>query len=181
MRFIAIVALAGCGGDAPAGDVVAATSILLGAQTGMGPSPLDGLLGETIELEVQLVAPVIEHATVEACRWTVHTTEMPVAIASGEHAAIVQTEILDRLPAWDLRLALCDPASDSSVTLHADFEGLAVVAGCLALPASAQVRDGNGEPRWTDFTASACDATVYDELHGRLFSGRDFTMTFTHR
>jgi len=182
MRPIMVLAvLAGCGGGEPEGNIVASTTMVLGEQTGMGPSPLDGLLGEAIAFEVELVAPVITHETVEACRWTVHATEMPAAAATGPHAAIVQTEILDRLPAWDLRLALCERASDSSVTLHADFEGLAVIAGCLALPASAQVRDGDGNPRWTEFAGTACDATVYDQLHGRLFSARDFTMTFTRR
>ncbi len=170
----------GCGGatDEETGDVVASTTMTLGEQTGMGPSPLDVLLGESIGFDVDVAGATVTHETVETCRWTVHTSEMPLATGTGPNAELVQTGILDKLPAWDLKLALCDDASQSSVTLHADFEGLAVIAGCLELPAAAQVRDDHGDPRWTAFTATSCDATVYDQAHARLFLARGFTMQF---
>jgi hypothetical protein len=175
---IVIAAVVGCGGGESDGDIIAATTMVLGEQTGAGPSPLDPLLGRSIAFEVDVAAALITHATVESCRWTVHESDTPVASAMGGDAAFVQAEILDRLPAWDLTLALCEPANQSSVTLHADFEGLAVIAGCLELPASSQVRDGDGEPRWTDFTGARCEATVYDQLHGRLFTAHEVTMRF---
>jgi hypothetical protein len=173
--------LMGCGGDA-GGNMVASTKITLAEQSGMGPSPLDPLLGEAIELEVELAEAAIGYDTVETCKWTVHSSAAPIATATGVHAAIVQTEILDRLPDWNLRLALCDNPDQSTVTLLSDNgAGLAVTAGCLGLPPSAMVHDGDGHPRWTDFSANRCDGSVYDQLHGRLFTGRDFTMTFKHR
>jgi hypothetical protein len=175
---VALLVLVGCGGAGEQGEVVASTTMVLGEQTGIGPSPLDPLLGQSIGFDVEVANAVIAHATAEGCRWTVNTTEVPVATATGSNAALVQTEILDRLPAWDVKLALCDVAAQSSVTLHADFEGMAVIAGCLVVPASAQVRDGAGDPRWTDFTGASCQATVYDQLHGRLFTAHDVTMQF---
>ena len=169
----------GCGGaESMQGDIAVTTTLVIAEQTGMGPSPLDPLLGQSIEFEVTLAAAVVTHETVESCRVTLHTSDMPLETATGANAALVDSDILGRLPAWDLKLALCDPATQSSVTLHADFEGMAVIAGCLELPASAQVRDDDGEPRWTDFAGASCQATVYDESHGRLFTARDVTMRF---
>jgi hypothetical protein len=177
-RHAVVCLLAGCGGAAEVGSVRATASMVLAEQTGQGPSSLDVLLGQSIGFEVELADAIVTHDTVEACRWTVHTTEMPVATATGANAALVQTDILDRLPAWDLTLSVCAVATQSSVTLHADFPGMAVIAGCLAIPDSAQVTDEQGDPRWTSFTGMRCQASVYDQSHGRLFTASNVTMQF---
>lgn len=178
-RVVAALIVVGCGGEpVEQGDLIASTTMILSEQSGVGPSPLDGLLGRSISFEVRIADAVTTHAKVDSCRWTIDATEAPVAIASGADAELVQTGILDRLPAWDLELVLCEPASESSARLHADFEGLAVIAGCLELPVSAQVRDGDDQPRWTAFTGASCDATIYDQVHDRLFTAHDVTMVF---
>ena len=124
-----------------------------------------------------MTEPVTGHSTVEMCRWTTQDSAMPIRTATGATAATVQTQILDMLPAWNLRLALCDPADQSTVTIQSDNNaGLAVIVGCLELPTSAMARDGNGDPEFSDFTAAGCQATVYDQLHGRLFVSSEFSM-----
>ncbi|HEY5920550.1 MAG TPA: hypothetical protein VIV11_02715 [Kofleriaceae bacterium] len=177
---VSLLLLIGCGGDS-GGNVVASTSFTLSMMSGMGPSPLDPLYQQTIGFEVEMTAPVIGHSTVEMCRWTTQDSEMPIRTATGATASTVQTQILDMLPAWNVRLALCDPADQSTITLQSDNQaGLAVIVGCLQLPANAMARDGNGDPKWTDFTAAGCQATVYDQLHGRLFTSSEFSMKISN-
>lgn len=172
--------LVACGGGSD-GKLVASTTMTLSEMSGMGPSPLDPLYQQQIGFEVEFVAASPGHDTVETCKWSVEDTDMPVLTATGATAATVQSQILDILPVWNARLALCDMADQSTVTVQSDNQGgLAVIVGCLGVPASAQVRDGNGDPKWTSFTATACQATVYDQLHGRLFMAHDFSMTIRH-
>ena len=171
----------GCGGDDGGGSLVFTTSFPLTNVSGMGTSPLQPLLGQTISFEVELAAPTITHDTIDNCRTTVHWSAMPPRTASGATASTVQTEILDRLPDWDAKLELCADAASSSVVLHSDNQGgLAVIVGCLSVPAAAQQRDGAGDPVWSSFEASMCDATVYDQLNGPLFTSSGFTMTVSN-
>jgi len=172
--------VASCG--ASEGNLVVATSFVLGERSGAGPSQLDVLEGQSIAFEVELADAVIGHESAQACRHTVSTSEMAVTSATGAQANVVETEILEKTIAWDLRLVLCEPTTDSYVALHTEGPGgIAVVAGCATVPASAQQRDDAGDPRFSNFTATGCDGTVYDPGHDRVFMAHGFTMTITHR
>jgi hypothetical protein len=178
MRRLLIVVFAGCGGSTE-GNLVASTSFVLGERSGQGPSALDVLYGQQVALEVELAAAMLGHETSQGCRHTVSRSEMAIASATGAQASVVEAELLAKLPAWDLRLALCEPASDSALSLRAELDGLAVTVGCV--PPSAQLRDEADDPRFSNFTASDCDGSVYDYYHDRLFQAHAFTLTVTHR
>jgi hypothetical protein len=177
MRARALILLAACGGDGGDTSRVMAARFTLTEMSGAGPSPIDPVVGQPIDIEVSLVEPMTYSETVDTCRWTTDVVELPPRIARDATAALVQSEILDILPHWEARLALCDIASQSSVRLHSDNDmGLALTIGCITVPASAQLRDGAGNPMWSAFSASGCEAQVYDQAHGRLFTGRDFSL-----
>ncbi|HSD90929.1 MAG TPA: hypothetical protein VLB44_25570 [Kofleriaceae bacterium] len=173
-RVLWVVLVAGCGSD-PELRMSASMTVADGA--GSGTSPLDGLIGQTVAFEIDFLSPGTAFEMVDTCHRTSYSTEMPASTSSGATASIVQTEILEHLPAWNARLELCDPASLSSVTLMADNEaGLAVTVGCRDIPLSAQHRDGNGNPAWSTFSSTTCDGQIYDQLHARLFTGAAVTL-----
>ena len=175
------LAIAGvaCGSDPTNPDLTLSTTLTVTEATGNGTSPLEAIVNQPTTFTIDVVAPGIGHDTENTCRWTTLSVAMPTAIASGTNAALVQTEVLDRLPGYDVRLELCDPADLSSASLFADNQaGLGVTIGCKAVPSSAMVKDGHGDPLWTAFTASSCDASIYDQLRGRLYTAHDFSVTF---
>jgi hypothetical protein len=176
VRLSLLLLLVACGGSE--GDLIASTSFTISEMSGPGPSsPLDPLYQQVIAFDVEFVAPSTGHDMVDTCAVTAQDSEMPVRTATGETAEMVQNNILNILPVWTAKLALCDPADQSTATIESDNNGgLAVIIGCLGLPDSAMVHDG-AYPKWTDFTATKCQATVYDQLHSRLFMGHDFSMT----
>ena len=177
MRLILLTALAACHHPGP--ELVVSTSFVLMESSATGPSPLDPINGRTIAFEVVFDHADVAHMAVSGCHDTILTAHLPSTTATGETAPTVTTEILGILPDWDVTLSLCDVPTESSTTLHADnYAGLGVVIGCLDTPASAIQRDGASDPMWSSFTGSRCDATVYDQLHGDLFNGTNFTITF---
>src|SRR5262245_50079330 len=103
-----LLLLVACGGDE--GNLVASTSFTISEMSGAGPSPLVPLYQQVIGFDVELVAPSTGYDTADPCKVTVEDSEMPVLTATGATAEMVQTNILNLLPVWTAKLALCDPA-----------------------------------------------------------------------
>ena len=89
----------------------------------------------------------------------------------------MQTEILDMLAYWDVRLQLCT-TGESSVILHSEIPALNVAFGCFGIPPSAVQRNGDGYPQITSFTATRCDATILDVVNNRILGNDNFEVTF---
>lgn len=176
---VALLVLASCGGSGD--DLHVHTSFLVSAFGGTEASPLDPLVGQT--LDVDIVWPKADsHLGDDSDSAGCKTTALlgtSTKTAHGATAMLVQTEILDRLPDWDLRLQLCDPgAGQSSVTVEAVINELNLAFGCFGVPASAQQRSG-GYPLVTSFTAMQCTATILDVVDARPFGNQDFALTIT--
>jgi hypothetical protein len=178
MRAVGLlVLLSACGSTGP--DLTLTTQFTIAGITGAGMSPLDPLLGQTIDVEV-----VIDHANANhgdgndpaGCKTTVAYAGNAKRTARGSTSALVQREILDRLPDWDFRLQLCDSAS-SSFTAVAVINELNLAFGCNGIPASARARGADGSPELTSFTATQCRATILDVVNNRDLSNADFAMT----
>lgn len=171
---------AGCGG--PAGDdLTAHTSFVVTSAQGSTPSPLDPLADQTIEIDV--VWPTIQSNNGDGsdpagCKTTA-LFAASTRTAHGSSAGVVQTEILDRLPDWDVRLQLCDASGQSSIALEAVINELNLSFGCFGVPASAMKRNGGGFPIMTSFTATQCSATILDVVNVKVLSNPDFSIVFT--
>ena len=171
----ALLLLMACGSDTP---LVVTTTMTVTTVSGAGPSPLDPLDGQVLSIEITFTGAATGHDNQNGCIDTVSSTSTPVKVATGPTADLVQSGVLDILPEWDARLELCNPASSSTASLLSDNEaGLGLSFGCRDLPASA-IEIDNNHPVWTTFSATACDITLYDQLHARLFGGTNVKMTF---
>jgi len=172
-----LVFLAACSGSSNSG-FVASASFTITEQTGQGPSHLDVLVGQTITMDVSFESPSVGHALIGGCPTTGLGQSHAPTTATGESAAMVQTEILDYLPDWDLRLSVCDVISQSSIELASDNEmNTGFTLGCIGLPESAAVKDADNNPRFTSFTAPRCTFTILDADTNRVLAARDFSMT----
>ena len=170
----ALLAACSSGGS----SVVASTSFTITEQTGQGPSHLDGLNGQTITMEVTFDSPSVGHALIGGCPTTGLGQASATTSATGETAAMVQKEILDYLPDWDLRLSVCDDVSQSSIELAADNEmNTGFTLGCIGLPESATLKDGDNNPRFSSFTAPSCTFTILDADTNRVLAAHNFAMT----
>lgn len=157
------------------------TSFVVTEMSGNGPAPIDALYGKTIDFEI--VFPKVDSAFGDAgdprgCLSTVFETLPATRTARSETAAIVQTEILDLLAAWDVRLQLCTGGS-SSIRLHSEIDAFNLAIGCAGIPASAQAKNSDGYPLLTTFTATGCNATILDVARNRLLGNPSFEMTIT--
>ncbi len=181
MRRLALVLLAACGGgDGGSSKVVASTSFFINDSSGQGPSHLDVLAQQMVAMEVVFDSPFVGHALVGGCPTTGLGQEAAITTATGATAAMVKTEILDYLPDWDLRLSLCDVVSQSAIELAADNQmNTGFTVGCIGLPASAIVKDGEGNPKFTSFTAPSCTFTILDADTNRVLAASNFTMTIS--
>ncbi|MEO8554139.1 MAG: hypothetical protein ABI678_29390 [Kofleriaceae bacterium] len=179
-HFLAISAACGyaCGNTAN-GDLVSVTSTMtVTAVSGSGTSPLEPLVGQQLAFTITFAAPSIGHEPANGCPTTDDHETVSSKVATGATAALVQSDVLDILSDWEAVLNVCTPASGSSITLRSDNEaGLGLVFACFDLPPSALGIDGAGEPRWSSFqTTGRCDATLYDQLHGRTYGGSGLEM-----
>ena len=149
---------------------------------GTNPSPLDSLADQTIDIDI--VWPTVNSNTGDGsdtagCKTTaVYATA--TRTAHGSSASVVQTEILDRLDDWDVRLQLCDSgAGQSSIAVDAAINELNLVFGCFGIPASAMRKNSTGFPILTSFTATQCSATILDVVNVTTLSNPSFSIEFT--
>jgi hypothetical protein len=179
MRFAWLLLLVACNGDENA--MTATTSFQVTNAAGAGTSPLDPLQGQTLDIEI--VWPEVNHfrgtTDPQGCK-TVAVGFLPSQrTASGASKELVQREILDRLLDWDVKLQLCDQGfGTSTVALEAVINELNLSFGCFGVPETAMVRDGDGYPLVTSFTATQCSSTILDVVNNRVFSNPSFSITF---
>ncbi len=179
-RACLLVLLAACGGDSDGPPLIVSTSFTVTEKTGNGPAPIDSLFQMPVAFEV--VFPGVGSArgdeadTIDCISTTVYA--LPATpTASGPTAELVQTEVLDLLMAWDVRLQLCTSGA-SSIRLHSEIDPFNFAIGC-AVPEAARVKNREGYPELTTFTAPGCSATIYDVARNRILSANDFTMQVT--
>jgi len=146
--------------------------------SGSGVSPLEPLVGQQLQFDVVFSAPSIGHDPEGDCPTTVYGEMVADKVASGATSALVQSNVLDILPYWEAVLSICNPTSGSSFTLRSDNQaGLGLIFTCFDLPPNALGIDSADEPRMGSFmTTGRCDATLYDELNGRLYGGDGLEM-----
>jgi hypothetical protein len=176
-RALVLVLVSGC--TAPAYDLRATSTLTVTPQSGAGESPFEALVDQTITVEITFAAANHSFgADVPTCSESTYEQIEPAKIATGAMPDLVQTQILGALPDWIATLELCTPASGSSVQIRSDNSaGLALTVGCHDLPPNAQGRDGDNHPTWTSVElATNCDATLYDQLRGRLYGGTNVSM-----
>jgi hypothetical protein len=183
MRTACIVlVLAACGSDDPPSDgppLTAKTSFVVTEVTGSGVSPLDPLAGMTIDMTVTFPDVIVSNGYEgDSAECKSEIVEWPEAtrVAAGDTAQLVQTEILDRLAYWDVRIQLCTTGM-SSIMLHSEIAPLNLAFGCFGIPSSAMVKK-DGFPQLTSFTATRCQATILDVVNNRILSNPDFSVTF---
>lgn len=174
-----VVLLAACGGSSGP-PVTATTTFTVSEFTGNNPSPLDPLKDQPISIEV--VFPTIDYARGDEtdtadCISTVISSFPADRTASGPTAEIVQTQILDMLAYWDIKLQLCNANGRSSIVLHSEIDSLNLAFGCYGTPPQAYVRHG-GYPELTTFTATQCSATILDVVNNRVLGNPDFSIDF---
>jgi hypothetical protein len=181
-RVACLAIVAACGGDDGGSNgppLTATTSFVVTMMAGNGPSPLDPLVGKTIDMQV--VFPDVNtsrgyEGDTPECKSTLIEWAEAERTASGETAQLVQTELLDRLPYWDVRIQLCTTGK-SSITLHSEIAPLNLAFGCFGIPGSAMIRR-DGYPQLTSFTATECSATILDVVNNRVLQNPDFAITF---
>jgi hypothetical protein len=167
-----LLGLVACNGEG-ASTVHISTTFTITSLDGTGPSVLDPLNGQAITLAITLDEPTIYHDAVGSCRSTIFGREDPERTASP---ALVQTEILDKIPIWDVKLELC--TAGGRIAIDASINELNTAIGCLDLPASAQVRSRDNDPQLTTFVGSHCTATILDVVNNRVLGAQDFTVSF---
>jgi hypothetical protein len=178
-----LVLLAACGGDDSNGPpLVVSTSFLVTDKTGSAPTaPIDPLYQQMVAFDVEF--PTItssrgDEADTIDCISTVVASESAIDTAHGDTAAVYQTEVLDMLGYWDVRLQLCTTGSPS-IRLHSEIDAFNFAIGCGGIPEAARVKNRDGYPELTTFTATDCNATIYDVARNRILSANGFTMQVT--
>ncbi|HEU0036493.1 MAG TPA: hypothetical protein VFQ53_38035 [Kofleriaceae bacterium] len=175
---VALVMLAECGGGDGGTEpqVTVSTKFQITDVRGTGPSPLDQLANQTIDITVTLDAVGVARNETATCkRLGLYVTEAGRA-ARGATATIVQDQIFEKLVGWEADLELCDDPALSTFALQSDVNELNLIFGCATVPASANVRDADGLPVMSSFTASACEATILDVVNNRDLGASGFTM-----
>lgn len=178
MRAALLLALCACRGGDDASKLRISTSFTITSLDGMGPSVLDPLNGQMITLAITMDEPQIFHDQSGGCRSTIFGRENPPRTAGGPMAALVQTEILDKIPVWDVKLELCTMPAGGRIAIDASINELNTAIGCLDLPASAQVKSSEGDPLLTTFAGTSCSATILDVVHNRVLGAQGFTVSF---
>ena len=179
LAFLAVLAACGGGGGHPSMDL--STSFQITQFTGNGPSPLDPLQNQTIDISVHWDQLDYNHgdgSDPQGCTSLAigYGFGVTTRTAHGATAQLVQTQILDRLDNWDIHLQLCDAADTSSVQLDSTIDALNLSFGCFGIPATAMKKDAQGFPELTSFTATKCSATILDVSNNRDLGNDDFSM-----
>jgi hypothetical protein len=181
LAWFGVMAAACGGGEAAGPPLVATTSFTVTTQSGVGTSPLDALYQHPFS--IQVVFPSLidiargSMSDTAECKSTTVATFPAERTASGESAELVQTEILDMLAYWDLRLQLCT-TGESSVILHSEIPALNLAFGCFGIPPGAVQRTADGYPQITSFTATRCNATILDVVNNRILGNDNFEVMF---
>ena len=175
--FALVILLAACGGGSSGPDVTVTTHFDVTQMSGLGPSPLDPLFNQTLDLEVVLDSVTPYFTDPAGCKSTTLVQPTATRTARGASADLVQREILDRLPDWDVRFEQCATAA-STITAEAVIDELNLGFGCGTVPASALVHDAEGYPQVTSFTATDCTATILDVVNNRQLGATGFSITF---
>jgi hypothetical protein len=168
--------LVGCGHDY---DLRVTSTMTVTPVSGTGTSPLEPLVGQVISFAITFAPADRAYEPQNGCPTTIYGATVQTS-ATGSTAALVQSGMLDHLPYWEALISVCMPLSGSSVTLRSDNQaGLGVGFGCHDLLPSLLELDGDGHPSWSTFVENTgCDATIYDQLNGRLYAATDITMQF---
>jgi hypothetical protein len=184
MRFAwfavtATVATSACGGDG-GGSITASMSFVVTTKTGSGGATIDPLYMNTFAIDVTF--PSIDYVHGDEsdsadCKSTVFVSDPATRVAHGDMAGLITTEILDKLSYWDIRLQLCTQGT-STVLLHSEIAALNLAFGCSGLPESAKKRDSAGWPVLTSFTATGCNATIYDVAVNSVLSNPNHELVF---
>jgi hypothetical protein len=180
---IAFSAAAACGGDEGASGpaLTASASFTVTSIAGSGTSPLDPLMGQTIDFEIVWQTAASNHGVGDdpaGCKTTAVGFGTAERTARGATADLVQREILDKLDNWSIGLQLCDAsAGRSSVTLDSTIDELNLGFGCFGLPDTAKKNGSDGYPAVTSFTATECSATILDVVNNRALMNASFAMT----
>lgn len=181
MRLAPLALLAACGGTStgtPTMDVT--TSFQVTSFSGNGPSPLDPLQNQTVDITIHWDQTDSNHGDggdTQGCKTLAigYGFGVTTRTAHGATAQLVQSQILDRLDNWDIALQLCDTGG-SSVTLESTINELNLSFGCFGVPASAMKQDAEGFPELTSFTATQCSATILDVTNNRDLGSDNFSM-----
>jgi hypothetical protein len=174
---VLLLVLSACG-NSTAGQLRISTTFTITQLDGTGPSVLDPLNGQTITLVVNMDSSEVFHAQSAGCKSTILGKSDPPRKASGEMAALVQTEVLDKIPNWNVQLELCSVASGSRIAIDASIDELNTTFGCLMVPTAAQIRSGDDNPQLTTFVGEACSATILDVVNNRVLGAQGFTISF---
>lgn len=179
MRFawLALIAAIGCGDDGP--PLTVAARFVVENRQGIGPSVLDPLYQQTVELYVGFPTFEVARAgdpVADDCQSTTILSDATERSARGATAELVETELLGKLTSWELRLLLCKTTT-SSVLLRAGTASLDFSIGCFGIPSEAMVRDGDGFPLVTSFTATLCNGTIQDAVTNRVLGNLNFSMS----
>ena len=173
--YLATILAACGGGDAPPLSVT--TQFVVTEASGTGPSPLDQLAGQAVAVQIDFDSVGAVRSEDGPCKALVLFTTDAIRTARGASAAIVEREILDLLPSWDVRLELCDNPAQSSFLAESTINELNLLFGCIGVPTSAAIRDAEGFPLLSSFTATGCSATILDVVNNRVIGNPSFTMT----
>ena len=184
MRLAWVAVLAACGGSSEGPPLALTTSFAVTTYQPGRPSPLDPLNGQTIAVDLAWTAIDFVHGDPATeptgCTSTYVGFTPSTRMASGASADLVQSEILDRLPNWDVHFQICDPSAGSSTVIaEADIDALNLIFGCFGIPQDALQTDAEGYPELTSFTATQCSATILDVANNCIIGNDNFEMTIT--
>ncbi|HEY6039325.1 MAG TPA: hypothetical protein VIV58_33815 [Kofleriaceae bacterium] len=177
MRSWFVLLLGACGSTAGGPDLEITTSFPITTFLGSNPSPLDPLMNGTVAVDVVWQMPetsIGDGNDPPGCAsrgWYGPST----TAASGPDADIVTTQLLDRLPDWDVTFQLCT-GGGSSVQIVATIDALNLAFECFGIPASANAVAADGHPDLTSFTATMCQATILDVVNNRTLGANDFSV-----
>ncbi len=178
LAYVAVL-VAACGGGSGSSLDVKTSFQVTNYHPGR-PSPLDPLNGQTIDIDVSWAKVDSNHgdgSDPTGCKSTYVGLIASTRTANGATANLVQTQILDPLPDWDVHLQLCTSASESTVILESVIDRLNLTFGCFGIPASAMQLDGAGFPELTSFTATQCSSTILDVDNNCILGNDNFSMT----
>jgi hypothetical protein len=180
MRLVWVAVLAACGSDGPPLSVTTAFPVTTYHPD--RPSPLDPLAGQMIAIEIDWPKIDYNHGDPATeptgCKSIYAGILASKRTASGATAELVQSQILDRLPDWDVHFQICDAsAGHSTVIAEAVIDELNLTFGCFGVPAAALQTDDQGYPELTSFTATQCSATILDVVNNCVIGNDNFELT----
>jgi hypothetical protein len=176
---VVAVVLAACGDDGASGPALSVdmevpiTEGLNGTE-----SVFDAIVGHTFGLSiVATTAPSSAQETNAECQSTLFDIATATRLASGDVAALVQTELLDMTTEATLNVETCT-IGRPTVNLRFGAPTRQAFVSCFLEPQDLEV-DADGFPRLASVTSSECEATIDDVAAFRNFQSATFPATFT--